>query len=437
MQPSQRLNAWLLGLVVLAAACSSDSPEPTTPSTTLPEFTSVITAGPEQTGSAGALERALVLAESGRMAEAIDGFDEVISRFSADRDLETRRDVTDAYFNKAVTLTAMGNATGAVETYAEMASRIPDDPDLEITETLALGLVNRGNLLIELGRYDEAARTFDDVLNRFGTRPEDEIQFLMVGAALGKGDALVNLGNYGEAIFVYDAVVVETATRQETAFERMQVAAMVSKGRAQRRAGAPIQAAETLNFVLDAWTGNADATIAQLVGTATMVRAEIAEAIGDQNEPGSCRLLEEGDCILRDRFPAGSESPFLPHIVAFNLPAGAPVYVPFASEVIGPEPVAGTDGEVTVTFALPATADSPESRCAVQFVPAGELQVGAGPADAGTLVGNLSGDRLSAPAESGFIYNLTLSCLFRDPAADNRFGPDVSLINELFGPLPA
>ncbi len=422
---------------MLAGACSSDSPQPVTTPTTLPEFTSVITAGPELTGSAEALDRALTLAESGRMTEAIDAFDEVISRFSGAGDLETRRDVADAYFNKAVTLTAIGNATGAVEAYAEMGSQIPDDPDVEITETLTLGLVNRGNLLIELGRYDEAVQAFNDVLTRFGTRPEEEIQFLIVGAALGKGDALVNLGNYGEALFVYDAVVVETATRQEAAFERMQVAAMVSKGRAQRRAGALLQAAETLNFVLDAWTGNRDATIAQLVGTATTVRFQIAEAIGDQNTPGSCRLLEEGDCILRDRFPAGSESPFLPHIVAFNLPAGTPVYVPFTSEVIGPEPVAGTEAEVTVTFALPATADSPESRCTVQFVPDGELAVGDGSADAGTLVGNLSGERLAGPAASGFIYNLTLSCLFRDPAADNRFEPDVTLINELFGPLPA
>lgn len=441
MQRTHRTTAWLIGLVLIAAACSDDDSPSSDTTTTLPDFTSVITAGPELTGSAQALDAAVTLAESGRMADAIVGFDDVISRFSSGTDLDTRRDVVDAYFQKALTQTAMGNGADAVDTYAAMAANTADNADLEITETLSLGLVNRGNVLIELGRFEEARDAFDEVLNRFGARSELEIQFTVIGAALGKADALVNIGtseSIGEAIFIYDAVVVEAGTKQEPAFESMQVAAIFSKGRALQRGGAFTEAAANFNFVLDAWTGNTDGTITQLVGLAQEARAELADVLNQPGVPGTCLILEQGACVLRDRFPTRPNvtPPFLPHIVAFNLPAGTSLYVPYDSEVVGPEPVQDTEGEVIVTFSVAATEEVPENRCTVQFVPDGPPAISAGPAAAGTLVGAISDERLSAPAASGFIYNLTISCLFRDPADQNRFGPDLVLIDQLFGSLP-
>jgi hypothetical protein len=90
-----------------------------------------------------------------------------------------------------------------------------------------------------------------------------------------------------------------------------------------------------------------------------------------------------------------------------------------------------------VTFSVPPTEEVPENQCTIQFIPEGGLAMGAGPAQAGDLVGTVSGDRLSGPAATGFIYNLTISCLFRDPLDDDRFAPDLVLIDELFGELPA
>ena len=437
MQRSHRITAWLLGLALVTAACSGDSSESPDTSTTLGEFTSIITAGPELTGSAQALANALTLAEAGRMTEAIAGFDDVIARFAGAGDLDSQRDVVDAYFNKALTQTATGDAAGAIETYAQMAAATPANPDLEVTETVSLGLVNRGNLLIELGRFEEAIATFDDVLNRFGARQEPEIQFTVIGAALGKGDALVNLGDIGQAVFVYDLVVVEAGTKAETAFEGMQVAALVSKGRALQRGGRLGEAVATLNFVLDAWIGNQDGTIASLVGLAQSARDDIAAQLSVPGEPGTCLFLEEGDCVLRDRFPPRPNvaAPFLPHIVAFNLEPGRPVYVPYDGIIEGIETVEGT-AEQIIVFTIPPSEDAPESRCTLQFIPEGPIQVTEGPGTAGTLIGTVADDRLSGPAETGFIYNLTINCLFRDPLDDDRFGPDNALIDELFGELP-
>ena len=332
----------------------------------------------------------------------------------------------------------MGNGPDAAETYAELAASLANSPDLEVSKTLSLSLVTQSNLLITIGRSDEAVDVFDEALNRFGSRPEPEIFFNVAGAALGKADALVSLGEIGEAIFIYEAVVVEAGTKNEVAFEGLQVSALLSKGRAQQVAGALDDAAATFNFVLDAWIGNPDGTITQLVSSALNARNEIADILGVEGVPGSCLILEEGDCVIRDRFPTrpNVQSPFLPHIVAFNLTPGTPVYVPYASDVVGPEFIEGTR-EVIVTFAVAPTEEVPENRCTVQFVSEGTPAITAGPADAGTLVGTIADDRLSGPATTGFIYNLTISCLFRDPQSPSgSLTPDLALIDQLFGSLP-
>jgi tetratricopeptide (TPR) repeat protein len=439
MQRTHRISACLVGLALFAGACSgsSDDTEGSDVSTTLPEFTDIITAGPELEGSAALLSQALTLAESGRMTEALAGFDQVIAQYGNAADLDTRRDVVEAYFQKAFTQTAMGNESDAVDTYAIMAAAVPDNPDLEITERVSLGMVNRGNLLTRLERYEDAVATFDEMLIRFAERPELEIILNLVGAALGKADALINLNRLEEAVGVYDLVIVETGNHQEPTFERLQVAAFVGKANALLRSGNLTEAADSFNFVLDAWIGNPDGTIATLVGNASQTRADLAAQLNESGVPGRCLFLEEGDCILRDRFPVrpNVESPFLPHVVAFNLEPGSTVYVPYDGVIEPPTTVEGTS-EAIVTFTVPGTEERPESRCSVQFVPDGGLQVAGGPATAGAVVGTIADERLSAPAQTGFIYNLTVTCLVRDPAADNRFFPDDAFTNQLFGELP-
>ena len=437
MQRSHLTFAWLIALALTGSSCGSSS-TPAPPSTTLPEFTTVITAGPELEGAPAAFDRALALAEASEVNGAVATFSDLIAAYDSAGDLETRRVVADAYFNKALSQVASGAAEDAVATYALVATSIADDRDLQITETTALGLLNRGDLLIELGRFEDAEVVFNDLLNRFGARIEAEIVFTIVGAGLGKGDALVNLGRIGEAVFIYDAVVVEAGIRDEPAFEAMQVAALVSKGRALARVGAADEAVAALNFVLDAWTWDPEPQIVQLVGLAYDARNEVATTLGAPGEPGSCLILEEKNCALRDRFPErqGVEVPFLSHVVAFDVSPGTPLYVPYNGELVGPDFADGTEDEVVITFGVPATDESPENRCTVQFIPDGAVSVNPGPAVAGALIGTIADARLSAPATTGFVYNLTLSCLFRDPVDDDRFAPDLALIDRLFGPLP-
>ena len=108
----------------------------------------------------------------GRGQEAIDGYEEVLSRFGDAKEVSLREQVAKALVNKGITLGQLGRGQEAIDCYAEVLSRFGDAKEVSLREQVAKALVYKGFRLGQLGRGQEAIDCYAEVLSRFGDAKE-------------------------------------------------------------------------------------------------------------------------------------------------------------------------------------------------------------------------------------------------------------------------
>jgi tetratricopeptide (TPR) repeat protein len=134
---------------------------------------------------------AFALGQLNRNKEAMDIYDDIVTRYGNAPETELRMHVAFALINKGVILSQLKRDDEAVSTYDKVITFCGSAPEAKMQEILLNALVNRGLSLGNLQRLDEAETVFDNVLSRFGSTTEVALRAHVANALNGKGFTLL------------------------------------------------------------------------------------------------------------------------------------------------------------------------------------------------------------------------------------------------------
>ena len=178
------------------------------------------------------LGRALELAESGRLEDAVMVWDEVIRMFAesdAPAELEL---VSLALVNKGKALGKMGSVEEALAVLDDVVLRFGADGGQSQPLAVATALASKGGMLSELNRYTDALGAWEEVVRRFRGSREPALEVLVASALMGAEIALIALSRHEEALEACDEVLERFGKSGSKRLHREVAAAMVGRGHA-------------------------------------------------------------------------------------------------------------------------------------------------------------------------------------------------------------
>ncbi len=161
------------------------------------------TASPAPSSARELMEKALTLAEEGRLQEAVAFWDAVDRRFGTSDAPADREQVSWALINKGKALARLGKADEAVVLWNEVARRCGTD-NVEGHPLAGAALVSQGGMMNNLGRHAEALATWNEIERRFGNRDEPGILWPVASALVGKCVTLARMGRPEDALEACD-----------------------------------------------------------------------------------------------------------------------------------------------------------------------------------------------------------------------------------------
>ena len=170
----------------------------------LSEFSAV---SPAPSAARELLGKALTLAESGRLEDAMAAWDEVIRRFGASDAPADREQVSLAYVNKGKALGRLGRAEEAQAVLDDVVRCFGADNGEGHTLAVATALTSKGGMLSDLDRHTEALAAWDEVARRFGDSRVPALEALVTNALVGMAVALNTLNRPREALEACDEVL--------------------------------------------------------------------------------------------------------------------------------------------------------------------------------------------------------------------------------------
>ena len=151
--------------------------------------------------------KALDLAESGRLEEALTAFDEVVQKFGESEARADLNAVSGALVDKGMALGRLNRHTEALETWNEVARRFGNSREPALEALVANALLGTALALDALKRPREALEAFDEMLERFGKTGSLVHHPELAVAMAGRGHALFALDRVDEAVNAWSAVV--------------------------------------------------------------------------------------------------------------------------------------------------------------------------------------------------------------------------------------
>src|SRR5207302_1027886 len=110
-------------------------------------------------------------------------------------------------------LKRLGRRAQALEAYEEILTRFGDAEGVELRDGVAAALADKAVLLAELGRSSEAMSVFDEALALIAPATEPPLRDRTVNVLLSKSDVLARMERVEEALVAYDS----TATAYQAA----------------------------------------------------------------------------------------------------------------------------------------------------------------------------------------------------------------------------
>jgi len=178
-----------------------------------------------------------ILGALSRSQEAIDVYDQVVTRYGDRQEPALAEKVAMALFNKGVGLGALGRSQEEIDAYDQVVARYGDRQEPALAEQVAKAFVNKGVRLGALSSSQEAIDVYDQVVARYGDRQEPALAAQVAKALFNKGVLLEALSSSQEAIDVYDQVVARYEDRQEPALAEQVAKALGNKGWCQYELG--------------------------------------------------------------------------------------------------------------------------------------------------------------------------------------------------------
>ena len=192
------------------------------------------------------LGKALALAESGRLQEAVAAWDEIDRRFGASEKPADLEQVSLALVNKGMALGRLGRTEEASAVWDDVVRRFEAGNGEGHPLAVATALASKGGVLSNLDRHTEALEAWNEVARRFGKSPAPELQTLVADALLGTAVALNALNRSREALETCDEMLERFGKTGSTALHGELAAAMVGRGHA-------LIALNRVDEAIDAW----------------------------------------------------------------------------------------------------------------------------------------------------------------------------------------
>ena len=197
------------------------------------EFSAV---SPAPSAARGLLGKALALAESGRLQEAVAIWDEVVRKFEESDAPAELEQVSMALVNKGKALGRLGRVEEALAVLDDVVRRFGTDNGeghpLAVATATATALAGKGAMLSNLNRHTEALVAWNEVARRFGRSRVSELEALVVNALIGTAVALNTLNRHEEALEACDEVLERVGKSGSAALHGELAAAMVGRGHA-------------------------------------------------------------------------------------------------------------------------------------------------------------------------------------------------------------
>jgi tetratricopeptide (TPR) repeat protein len=171
--------------------------------------------------------RGVMFDQLSRYAEAIDVFDQVITRFSEASELVLREEVARAMVNKGISLGSLTHHAEAIAVYDQVIDRFGGAAELALLEQVARAMVNKGARLGELNRKEDGIAVCDQVIARFGKATALALREAVARAMVIKSTRLGELDLSEDAIAVSDQVIALFGAAAEPAL-REQVAQAIN-----------------------------------------------------------------------------------------------------------------------------------------------------------------------------------------------------------------
>ncbi len=232
------------------------------------------------------LGKALALAESGRLQDAVAVWDDVIRRFGESDAPADREQVPLALVNKGKALGGLGRADEALAVLDDVVQRFGPDHGEGHPLAVATALAGKGGMFSNMNRHTDALAAWNEVTRRFGKSRVPALEALVVNALIGRAVALNTLNRHGEVLEACDEVLDRVGKTGSSVLHGELAAAMVGRGHA-------LIALNRIDEAIDAWGavverfGRSDslriveqvASALANVGTALMQSGRLEEAL--------------------------------------------------------------------------------------------------------------------------------------------------------------
>ena len=214
------------------------------------------------------LGKALTLAESGRLEDAVMVWDEVIRMFE-ESDAPTELELVSlALVNKGKALGKMGRVEDALAVLDDVVLRFGADDGQSQPSAVATALGSKGGMLSELNRHASALEVWNEVARRFRGNREPAFQELVASALVGTEISLIALSRHEEALEACDEVLEHIGKSGSQRLDREVAAAMVGRGHALMALNRVDEATSAWGEVVDRFERSDSAGVVEQVASA-------------------------------------------------------------------------------------------------------------------------------------------------------------------------
>ena len=214
-----------------------------------------------------------------RPEEALQVYDEAISRLDVSEIPETSAAMANAMLNKGVVLNQLKRSDEALELYDDMIDRFdPASSEVEIVKDFETAWVNRGITLGLLERPEEAVDVFDSVVKRFAVPQQ------VAKALANKGVALSRLGREQQALDTYNYLVELFGSSENAEIVEHVAVGMLHKGITLSELNRIQEAIESYDDVVRRFDGSEARELENTVGKAMVNRAVLNSRYGTMTD---------------------------------------------------------------------------------------------------------------------------------------------------------
>jgi serine/threonine protein kinase len=185
--------------------------------------------------------KGIYLRLSNRFDEAVKICDEVIAKFGANKEIVLRTQVSRAMRTKAFSLSAQGQQKSAIEVHDEIIAKFGADASEDMREYVAEAIFSKGTALVRINRYEDAIKSYDEIIAKFGADASETMRDYAARAMSMKGAVLGRINRYEEAKIQAEK---QAEARRQSAIERAELLRRQEEELAQRRREREAKAAQ-------------------------------------------------------------------------------------------------------------------------------------------------------------------------------------------------